>query len=85
MSVAEEIRERLEAAFQPRVLKVADESEQHRGHAGWREGGETHFAVVIESQRFEGMSRIARHRAIHSALGRDLVGRIHALSLQVAA
>lgn len=85
MGVAEEIRRRLEAAFQPAHLAVTDESEKHRGHAGWREGGESHFHVRIRSGSFAPMSRLARHRAIHDALGRDLVGRIHALSLDVGA
>jgi BolA protein len=41
MSVAQEIRDRLQAAFAPDRLDVVDDSESHRGHAGWREGGET--------------------------------------------
>ena len=83
MSVAEEIRERLEAAFAPEELAVIDESESHRGHAGWREGGESHFAVRITAMPFAEMSRIERHRAIHAALGSDLMARIHALRLIV--
>ena len=84
MSVAEEIRTRLTAAFDPRRLEVTDDSESHRGHAGWRDGGETHFRVEIAAPRFAGMSRIERHRAVHAALGQELVGRIHALELQIA-
>ena len=83
MAVANEIESRLRAAFSPRALAVEDQSERHRGHAGWREGGETHFHVEIAAQEFEGMSRISRHRAIHAALGPELVSRIHALSLDV--
>ncbi|MEM7723670.1 MAG: BolA family protein, partial [Pseudomonadota bacterium] len=52
---------------------------------GFREGGESHFNVVIESAAFEGLSRIARHRAVHEALGKDLVADIHALSLKINA
>lgn len=83
MPVEEEIRQKLEAAFQPRALTVVDESEKHRGHAGWREGGETHFRVSIAAQAFEDMSRLARHRAVHEALGPELIGRIHALALEI--
>lgn len=83
MSVTTEIRERLEQAFTPRELEVVDDSESHRGHGGYREGGESHFNVRIRSERFGGMSRIARHRAVHDALGRDLMGRIHALALDL--
>lgn len=84
MPVEEEIRQKLEAAFQPRALTVTDESEKHRGHAGWREGGETHFRVTIAAQAFEDMPRLARHRAVHDALGSELIGRIHALALEIS-
>lgn len=83
MSVTEEIRTRLEQAFAPSLLEVVDDSERHRGHGGYQEGGESHFNVTIRSQAFEGQSRIARHRAVHAALGSDLVGRIHALALDI--
>lgn len=83
MGVTQEIETRLRDAFAPRVLEVVDESERHRGHAGYREGGESHFRVTIESEAFAGQSRIARHRAVHDALGKDLVSRIHALALTI--
>lgn len=83
MTVAQQIRERLQAVFAPRRLEVSDDSESHRGHSGWREGGETHFSVIIEAPAFTGMSRVDRHRAVHRALGEDLVGRIHALAITV--
>lgn len=83
MSVTEEIRTRLQTAFQPSRLDVIDDSESHRGHAGFQDGGESHFNVLIRAQAFQGQSRIARHRAVHNALGKELVGRIHALSLDL--
>jgi len=85
MRVEDEIRLKLEEAFQPRELVVVDESEKHRGHAGYQEGGQSHFQVRIVSEAFENMSRIARHRAVHSALGPELIGRIHALALTIEA
>lgn len=83
MRVAEEMEMKLNQAFSPSELQVVDDSERHRGHAGYQEGGQSHFNVVIRAQAFEGMSRIARHRAVHDALGKELVGRIHALSLDI--
>ena len=83
MSKSQEIEERLRAAFSPRELEVVDDSESHRGHAGFQEGGESHFNVRIRSDVFEGQSRVARHRAVHAALGPDLIGRIHALALDL--
>ncbi len=83
MAVADEIETRLRAVFQPHVLVIEDESEKHIGHSGYREGGESHFRVEIRAGEFAQMSRIERHRAVHAALGNDLVERIHALALQI--
>ena len=83
MSIADEMRQRLESVFQPSRLEVLDESEGHRGHAGWREGGGTHWRIRIDAPAFAAMSRVERHRAIHAALGPGIVGRIHALALEV--
>ena len=44
MTRTEKIRDVLEKAFNPKVLDVHDESESHRGHSGYQEGGESHFA-----------------------------------------
>ncbi|MEY8841982.1 BolA family protein [Cribrihabitans sp. XS_ASV171] len=84
MSITQEIRNRLESAFDPHELEVVDDSERHRGHAGYVEGGESHFNVRIRSEAFAGKTRLQRHRAVHEALG-DLVPRIHALSLDLDA
>ena len=85
MSVVDEIETRLGAAFQPHALEVVDESDQHAGHAGNPGGGESHFRVTIAAAAFAQMSRIERHRAVHRALGAELVARIHALALHISA
>ncbi|WP_095589975.1 BolA family protein [Actibacterium ureilyticum] len=85
MAVVDEIRQKLEQAFAPDLLEVVDESEMHIGHAGYQEGGESHFRVRMRSAALAGQSRIARHRAVHVALGADLIGRIHALALDLDA
>lgn len=84
MGIAQEIRDRLDSAFSPIELDVADDSEAHRGHAGYREGGESHFKVRISAPVFADMSRLERHRAVHKALGDELVARIHALALDIS-
>ena len=84
MRVEDEIRGKLVAAFEPSTISVLDESEQHRGHAGYQEGGQSHFRVSISAAAFADMSRIQRHRAVHTALGPDLIGRIHALALDIS-
>ncbi|MEL6645801.1 MAG: BolA family protein [Pseudomonadota bacterium] len=85
MAIADEMRARLEAAFAPTELSIVDESEAHRGHAGYQEGGESHWRITINAPAFGPMSRIERHRAVHTALGPDIVGRIHALALKISA
>lgn len=85
MSVAKTIEAKLKAAFRPQTLTVRDDSEKHRGHAGWREGGETHFHVAMVSKEFEGMSRLARQRAVYRALREELSGPVHALTLELKA
>jgi len=82
---SDQIHAALDAAFSPRQLEVRDDSESHRGHSGYPEGGESHFNVVLRAEALGPMSRIARHRAVHSALGPDLVAQIHALSLDLDA
>ena len=83
MTRGEKIRRRLEAVFAPRRLEVIDESEGHRGHAGYRDGGESHFRVTIAATALDPLDRIARHRAVHAAIGADLLSEIHALSIEV--
>ena len=80
MSVAETIRERL-AALEPQALDLTDESEMHRGHAGYREGGGTHWRLAIVSARFSGQSTVERHRLIYRALGALMQHPIHALAI----
>ena len=77
------MRQRLEAAFAPSRLEVVDESEAHRGHGGWREGGGTHWRIRMAAPALAPMTRLERHRAVHAALGPELIGRIHALALEV--
>ncbi len=83
LSKQAEIQSKLTAAFDPTEIEVIDDSESHRGHAGFQDGGESHFNVRVRSAAFQGMSRIARHRAVHTALGAELVASIHALSLDL--
>ncbi|PIE14577.1 MAG: BolA family transcriptional regulator [Rhodobacterales bacterium] len=83
MSKVAEIRGALEAAFQVQEIEVVNESQRHAGHAGDDGSGESHFAVRLRAPELAGMSRVARHRAVHKALGDELVGSIHALALDL--
>ena len=85
MLVSAEIRERLESRFSPQEIEVIDESEKHIGHAGYQEGGQSHFRVRMKAAELGDMTRVARHRAVHDAVGADLISRIHALALDLSA
>jgi BolA protein len=84
-SVAPLIEQRLRAALAPTRLAVINDSAKHQGHAGDDGSGESHFTVEIESERFEGVSRLERQRAVNAALADLLRDRIHALAIRAIA
>lgn len=79
------ITQTLQQRLQPADLTVTDESEQHRGHSGWREGGETHFRIYIVSEAFSGKSRVERHRLVNEVLKDAFDRGLHALAIQAKA
>jgi BolA protein len=83
MSVRDDIVAKLLAKFAPDYLEVIDESSRHEGHAGWREGGETHFRVRIAAPGLTTMSRLARHRAVMDTLEAELAAGVHAMAIEV--
>lgn len=80
--IADRLRAKLNQALAPQQLEIHDDSAKHSGHAGAREGGESHFSIRVVSGRFEGLNRVARQRLINAALAEELAGPVHALSLQ---
>ena len=80
MNVATEMKARL-STLEPVELELVDESEQHRGHAGYAPGGSTHWRLSIVSPRFSGQSVVARHRMVYQALGNLMQNPIHALAI----
>ncbi|HEX8569741.1 MAG TPA: BolA family protein [Caulobacteraceae bacterium] len=83
--VADRIEAKLRQAFDPVTLEVVDASERHRGHGGWREGGESHFDVVVVAAAFAGLSRVERQRRVNAVLAEELAGPVHALSIRAEA
>lgn len=74
------ITERLLAEFVPLDYSLEDESALHAGHAGAASGG-GHFRLRLVSARFEGLTRVGRHRLVYDCV-RDLMHtEIHALAL----
>lgn len=84
-AVRDRIEAKLRERFAPEALEVRDDSDRHRGHAGAREGGESHFDVSLVSAAFAGKSRVERQRAVNAALREELAGPVHALSIKARA
>ncbi len=73
------IRAALERELGASRVEVIDHSARHAGHPGVRGGG--NFEVVVVSERFAGLSRLAAQRLVFEALGELMRGPIHALSM----
>ena len=80
--VAAEMLARLNSALSPSRIELTDDSEQHRGHGGYNEAGESHFSLRIESAAFAGKNRVQRQRMVYAALGSLMASRVHALSIR---
>ena len=83
MSKGEAVSTKLREKLSPDHLEVIDESQQHHGHAGWREGGETHFRVRLATRQFAGKPRVAQHREVMAALKDELDSGVHALAIEI--
>jgi len=82
---AERINVALTRAFTPTVIRIEDDSDRHAGHAGAQPGGQSHYSVLLVSSAFHGVNRVARSRAVHTALAAEFgpaeQGGMHALAL----
>jgi stress-induced morphogen len=85
LSRVDRLRAALTQAFSPTALEVQDDSAHHAGHAGAQPGGQTHYSVLLVSPSFQGVSRVARSRAVHAAQAAEFgpaeQGGMHALAL----
>ncbi len=84
MTMKELIETRLNEALRPSRLEVIDESHLHAGHAGAREGGETHYRLNVVAEAFSGKSRVERHRLVNDALKPDFERGLHALAIRAS-
>lgn len=83
MSMRETIEMKLKAGLSPDHIEVIDNSHHHIGHAGYREGGESHWKVIITAKAFNGKNRLQRQRLVNAALAEELKGPIHALEMDL--
>ncbi|MEX0503252.1 BolA family protein [Alphaproteobacteria bacterium LSUCC0719] len=85
MTMADTIAGKLKQALSPREIEVLDVSHKHAGHAGWRDGGETHFEVRVRADIFAGKTRVECHRMVNAVLADELASSVHALQLDLSA
>lgn len=77
----EQMQRILQEKFLPTELMIEDESDEHIGHSGARNGA-GHFNLKIKSDAFKNKSLIQRHQMIYQALATMMEKDIHALSIK---
>lgn len=77
---AQAIEDALRQSLSAQHVEVIDQSSLHEGHLGAQGGG--HFHVVVVSERFRGLSRVAAQRAVYDALAELMENEIHAISMR---
>lgn len=82
MRIYDVIEAKITEALKPAFLEITDNSAKHAGHAGARPEGESHFALVVVSEAFEGLSRVARQRLVYDAIAQEMTDHVHALELK---
>ena len=63
--------------FEPYFFSVLDVSEQHRGHSNFKEDVESHFEIIIVSEKFKNIKRIDRHRMVNQSLKEEFLTDLH--------
>ena len=79
------IKEKLEKALAPERMELFNDSHKHAGHAGDDGSGQTHYRLIIVSERFENLGRIDRQRLVYEAVKEEMSGGIHALNVKAIA
>jgi len=80
---ADRMRSRL-AVLEPLDIAIEDDSARHAGHPGAAAGG-GHYNLRMTSARFEGRTRVERHRLVYDALADLMQSEIHALAMVLLA
>ena len=68
--------------FEPYFFSVLDVSEQHRGHQNFKEDVESHFEIIIVSEKFKNLNRIERHRMVNQSLKEEFLSDLHSIIIK---
>ena len=78
------ISSKLTERLNPSQLEVIDESAEHAGHVGANAVGfGSHVRVRIASPKFDGISRVAKHRLVYDAMQNFIDDGLHALAIDI--
>jgi len=64
-------------SYSPYFYSVIDVSEQHRGHQNFKENIESHFEIIVVSDKFIDVKRINRHRMVNYSLKDEFCSDLH--------
>ena len=80
MKIVDSIREKLEKNFSPiAYIELENESHQHSGPAN----RETHFRLVLVSEKFVGVDRVNRQRQVMDLMTDERSKGLHALTMRL--
>ena len=68
--------------FKPHFFSVSDVSEQHRGHQNFKENVESHFEIIIVSEKFNNRNKIERHRMVNKSLKEEFLSDLHSVTIK---
>ena len=68
--------------YKPEFFSVLDVSEQHRGHLDFEEDVESHFEIIIVSEKFKNLNRIERHRMVNHSLKDEFLSDLHSVIIK---
>ena len=68
--------------YEPEYFSVIDVSEQHRGHKNFKEDVESHFEIIIVSEKFKNLNRIERHRMVNKSLREEFLSDLHSVIIK---
>ncbi|KAI4457844.1 bola transcription regulator [Holotrichia oblita] len=75
--IEQSIRGKLVEVLNPSHIEIVNESYMHNVP----KGSETHFKVLVVSNKFKDVTLIKRHRLVNDILKEELQNGVHALSI----
>lgn len=82
LTLTQQLDAKMREEFAPQSLEIINESHLHAGHQPVFDGtGESHMRIRMVSEKLNGLSRVAIHRAINTACSDAFERGLHALAI----